>query len=91
MQAGGGLLYQGLNNGSYLSLTESTVSNNYVDSSFTGSTSPGLGGVPPGRTPQQSMCLNVLAGGTSNSSSHDAATTGLASRPSCALKQGSCV
>ena len=47
VQAGGGLLYQGLNSGSYLSLTDSTVTNNYVDSSFTGSTSSGLGGAPP--------------------------------------------
>lgn len=47
MQAGGGLLYQGLNSGSYLNLTESTVINNYVDSSFTGSTTSGLGGARP--------------------------------------------
>ena len=47
MQAGGGLLYQGLNSGSYLNLTESTVTNNYVDSSITGSTTSGLGGALP--------------------------------------------
>ena len=45
MQAGGGLLFQGDNNGSYLTLNESVVHSNYVDSSFTGSTSSGLGGV----------------------------------------------
>lgn len=44
MQAGGGLLFQGLDDGSTLSLTESVVSDNYVDSIFTGSTSSGLGG-----------------------------------------------
>lgn len=45
MQAGGGLLFQGDNTGSYLTLNESVVDSNYVDSSFTGSTSSGLGGM----------------------------------------------
>ena len=70
MQAGGGLLYQGLNSGSYLNLTESTVINNYVDSSFTGSTSSGLGGE------LAFTHLNMPAGGAS-SWLHDKTLPGL--------------
>lgn len=44
LQAGGALLFQGLNPGSFLNLNESLVDNNYVDSSFNGATSSGLGG-----------------------------------------------
>ncbi len=44
VQAGGGLLFQGDNSGSYLTLNESVVDNNYVDSASDGSSSPGLGG-----------------------------------------------
>ncbi len=44
LQAGGGLLFQGDNTGSYLTLNESVVDSNYVDSPFMGSTSAGLGG-----------------------------------------------
>ena len=40
-----------------LNLTESTVTNNYVDSSFTGSTTSGLGGALP------ATHLNMPAGG----------------------------
>ena len=45
LQAGGALFFEGANNGSYLMLNESVVSSNSVDSSFTGSTSSGLGGM----------------------------------------------
>ena len=44
MQAGGALFFEGVNNGSYLTLNESLVDNNYVDSPLSGSTSSGLGG-----------------------------------------------
>ena len=47
VQAGGALLFQGVNNGSSLTMNASLVSSNYVDSSFTGSTSSGLGGEYP--------------------------------------------
>lgn len=44
LQAGGGVLYNGDNVGSSVTYSNSSMSNNYVDSPYSGTTTLGLGG-----------------------------------------------
>lgn len=56
-QAGGGVLYNGVNAGSSISISNSSLSGNYVDSEFTGATTSGLGGMPLSRN---NLAIEIL-------------------------------